>query len=152
MKLGLIGQIQPLPLQSLAPSPEVSAPLGIRNVGNSCYGATALHVVASTHDNSLPTVVPAPQCIINNMIGDAVHTVAHGGTLQPEEMNDLMCTVERAAYTRGRQGDSMEFIWKLALLDPALVSTTLILEKHVHSLSCGAVSYTHLTLPTILRV
>ena len=33
MKLCLIWQIQPFPLQ------HVSAPLGIRNVGNSCYGA-----------------------------------------------------------------------------------------------------------------
>ena len=55
---------------------DATRPLGIFNIDNTCYGATALHCVASIHDDSVPGVLPVGKYDRRGILARAVHHIS----------------------------------------------------------------------------
>jgi hypothetical protein len=115
--------------------------LCIPNKFKTCYSAVALHCLASVHDPSVMGVVLPSSSLSIGTVQNIVAEISVGGSLGPNKMKRLLSLVEGKDYKQGQQGDTVEFLRKMATFDIGLtescgdashdINEAVILEMHV---------------------
>ena len=103
---------------------DATRPLGIRNLDNTCYAATALHCVASIHDNSVPGVLPVGKYDRRGILARAVHHISEGRSITTDHIERLLRLIQGDSYQKRQHHDASEFIWRITDHNDGLIPMT----------------------------